>query len=109
VRWLPRFAAWLAVLFFLVASWAVFRAPSLGWLWGVLSASALLGTRPQAIVALITLSATGFYALLWGAQPLFERLTQRVPVLEPLFYAAALILSVVYASPVLQDFIYFRF
>jgi alginate O-acetyltransferase complex protein AlgI len=113
-RLLGRAAAWLAMMAFLVPSWAVFRAPSLDWLWGVLRESSLressmLGGRAQGMVVLITLTAVWVYGLLWGIQPLLAKLWKRVPILEPLYYAAALVLAVIYANPGLQDFIYFRF
>jgi D-alanyl-lipoteichoic acid acyltransferase DltB (MBOAT superfamily) len=106
---LTKAAAWQAVMAFLVASWMVFRAPSLGWLGRLLSEAPLLGSHDHLIVALITLTAAGFYGVLWNLKALAEKLWLRVPVLEPLYYAAAAVLTIIYAKPGLQDFIYFRF
>lgn len=108
-RFLMRAAAWLAVMAFLTASWTVFRAPSLGWLWDVLSEAPLLGAHDHLVVVLITLTATGFYGILWNIKPLLEKFWQRAPLLEPLYYAAAVVMTILYANPGLQDFIYFRF
>jgi alginate O-acetyltransferase complex protein AlgI len=108
-NFLTRATAWLAVMAFLVASWTVFRAPSLGWLWEVLNEAPLLGSHEHLIVVLITLTASGFYCMLWNINPLLQRFWQRAPILEPLYYAVAAVMTIIYASPGLQDFIYFRF
>jgi D-alanyl-lipoteichoic acid acyltransferase DltB (MBOAT superfamily) len=104
-----RAAAWLAVMAFLTASWAVFRAPSLGWLWEVLTRSPLIGSQDHLVITLITLSAAGFYSLLWNSHLLLEKFQERIPILQPLFYAAAVLLTIIYTNPGLNDFIYFRF
>ena len=108
-NFLSRTAAWLAVMAFLVASWTVFRAPSLGWLWELLREAPLLGSQDHLIVVLITLTAAGFYGVLWNLKALTEKAWQRLPILEPLYYTAAAVMTIIYASPGLQDFIYFRF
>lgn len=104
-----RATAWLSVMAFLIASWTVFRAPTLDWLWQVLTQSPLTGSNEHVIASLITLSAAAFYGLLWNIQPLLEKVWQRIPLLEPLYYAAAIVMTVLYTSPVVRDFIYFRF
>ena len=105
----PRAAAWLAVMAFLIASWAVFRAPSLGWLWAAVFRAPFVGTADHFIATLIILTAAGFYGALWNLKPFLEKFWERLPVLEPLYYAVAVIITILYANPELQDFIYFRF
>jgi alginate O-acetyltransferase complex protein AlgI len=112
--WQPRnFAAragaWLAVMVFLIASWTVFRAPSLGWLWELFTEAPLLGSQEHLIVVLITLTAAGFYGILWNLKAIAEKVWQRLPIVEPLYYAAAAVMTIIYTNPGLQDFIYFRF
>ena len=108
-NFLTKVVAWLAVMVFLIASWMVFRAPSLGWLRELFTEAPLLGSRDHLIVVLITLTAAGFYGVLWNLKAIAEKLWQRLPIVEPLYYAAAAVMAIIYANPGLQDFIYFRF
>ena len=108
-NFLHKSLAWLNVMAFLTVSWAVFRAPTLGWLWELLNDAPLLGTRDHLIAILITISAAGFYGLLWNLKTLAEKAWQRVPIFEPLYYGFAVVMTIIYANPGLQDFIYFRF
>lgn len=107
--WWRQAAARLAVMAFLVPSWAVFRAPTLDWLAGVLREAPRVGGRAEAVVGLGALTAVFFYGALWNLKPLLEKFWGRAPLLEPLFYAAGLAAALVFSHPGLQDFIYFRF
>ena len=103
-----RGLAWLLMFTLIVLGWAVFRAPSLTWLGQAIFATAFVRSPQDAMVALIALSMTFFYALpLWIKWGL-DRLP-RESWLQAAYFAAAALVTVIYLNSASPDFIYFQF
>lgn len=100
--WLQRGFTFVLVL----AGWSIFRAPSLGWLmriwlqgsWGLGGSQ---GIALMAVVSLITM-----YALPLGLHALVQASGKIRIVLEPVFYALALTLLVIFTASGMRDFVY---
>ena len=113
-RWRPQglpatLAAWSAMTLFTLFGWALFRAPSLGWL-----ARALAGGHPGLsgdawVAACTVLAFVALYSVpvlaFWAA----ERAAPRAAWLHATLHGAAVALCVFFVRETGQDFIYFQF
>ena len=112
-NWKPRAgwrrgSAWLVMFLLIVFGWAIFRAPSLGWLAKVLFSTPLIKSQADSMVALVTLSTTIFYSMplfiKWG----LDRFS-REGWLQAAYFAAASAVILMYLNSAAPDFIYFQF
>jgi D-alanyl-lipoteichoic acid acyltransferase DltB (MBOAT superfamily) len=106
---LTQFAAWLVMFIFIVLSFAVFRAPTLDWLFGVFAHSPLLGSLEFQAMAIVTLSVTAFYAAPLIVKMLMDRHLKPDSIWHNLFYVAATVAMLAYLNSSAPDFIYFQF
>ena len=111
-RWRPRGAvrtlvAWSAMSAFTLVGWALFRAPSLGWLARALAAP-IAGLDGDALVTSVLIAAfAGLYALPLALLAASERSQARW--LPPLAAGLCLVVTLLFHRDAAQDFIYFRF
>ncbi len=103
------FAAWLVMFTFIVLSFAVFRAPTLEWLFGVLAHSPLFGSLEFQAVTVVTLSMTAFYAAPLIIKMLMDRHLRTDSFWHDLYYVAATVAMLAYLNSSSPDFIYFQF
>jgi D-alanyl-lipoteichoic acid acyltransferase DltB (MBOAT superfamily) len=103
-----RGAAWLVMFLLIVFGWAIFRAPSLGWLGQVLFSTPFIKNQADSMVALVTLATALFYSLplfiKWG----LDRFA-RGGWLQAAYFAAASAVILMYLNSASPDFIYFQF
>lgn len=105
---LKSFFAWLLMFSFIVFGWAIFRAPSMGWLTHVLFASPFIPSHNEFVLALITITLTVAYSLPLLLNHLLDRYADQ-SWWQAAFYAVAVALIVVYINSATSDFIYFQF
>lgn len=105
---IKTFLAWLVMFSLVVFGWAIFRAPSMAWLLGVLLHSPFLPAWNEFIFSLIALSVTLVYALPMMLKHLMDRYSKE-NWLQAAYLAAAATLVIVYANSSNLDFIYFQF
>jgi D-alanyl-lipoteichoic acid acyltransferase DltB (MBOAT superfamily) len=106
---LTGFAAWLVMFIFIVLSFAIFRTPTLGWLFGVFTRSPLIGSPDYQAAAFVTLSMTAFYAAPLIMKMLMDRHLKPDSIWHVLYYAAATVVMLAYLNSSAPDFIYFQF
>jgi len=104
-----QFLAWLVMFIFIVASFLVFRSPSLGWVYTVLTTSPLAGSLDQQAVAVVSFSMALFYASPMFIKMLMDRYLKPNSFLHDLYYVAATVAMLVYLNSSSPDFIYFQF
>jgi alginate O-acetyltransferase complex protein AlgI len=104
-----QFIAWLVMFVFIVASFLVFRSPSLGWAFTVLTTSPLAGSLDQQAVAVVSLSMALFYASPLFVKMLMDRTLKPNSFLFDLYYVAATVAMLIYLNSSSPDFIYFQF
>jgi hypothetical protein len=92
----------------IVFGWAIFRAPSMGWLLHVVFNMPFLPSHDELILALITLTMTIVYSLPLLLNYLFDR-HMKQGWGQAAFYAIAASLTIVYVNSASSDFIYFQF
>jgi D-alanyl-lipoteichoic acid acyltransferase DltB (MBOAT superfamily) len=113
-RWTPSgrrqwLLAWSVMFSFTLFGWLLFRAPSIGWLGGVLP-SLTLGLSGD---SLVTALAFGFYIALY-CTPLWVKwmADRHLPPHHPLrgaLHGCAMVVILIFAREAGRDFIYFRF
>lgn len=105
---IKTFFAWLLMFSFIVFGWAIFRAPSMGWLLHILFDLSFVPSHNEFILALITITMTIAYSL----PLLLKHFLDQYPSEERLraaYHAVALALTIVYINSANSDFIYFQF
>jgi len=113
-RWEPATpltrALAVAVMFgFTLLGWLLFRAASLGWLAGVLTAPAAGLTGDSAVVTVVVLAFTALFTAPLFVLYALDRWLPRARPLHALFHGAALVAIVVFFLDNQQTFIYFQF
>jgi hypothetical protein len=104
-----RLLAW-AVMFSLISfGWLIFRAPSLGWLRGVLLEAPFNRTPQELTASLILLTMLAFYALPLVLKWRLDQWKQQPIVLQAGYYALATAAAVVFFNSSSPDFIYLQF
>jgi len=103
-----RFVAWLVMFGWITLGWAIFRAPSLGWLGGSLFQTPFIESRDDWIGGLTALSVIFYYSLPLILKWLIDRYL-REGWLQGLYHALATLLVIVYVNSATSDFIYFQF
>jgi alginate O-acetyltransferase complex protein AlgI len=106
---LTRLLAWLVMFSFICLSFIVFRSPSLTWLAGVLGRGTFAGSADEAVVALVALSTTLFYAAPLVVKMLMDRYLRPNSILYDLYYVFATTAMLAYLNSSSPDFIYFQF
>ncbi|HVN15264.1 MAG TPA: MBOAT family O-acyltransferase [Anaerolineales bacterium] len=104
-----RGLAWLVMFALIVFGWAMFRAPSLTWLWHSIFQVPFVKGRNDFVVSLIALSMAFVYSLpLWIKFGL-DKYLPKDSWLQAVFYALAAAAILVYINSSSPDFIYFQF
>lgn len=104
-----QFLAWLVMFTFIAASFAVFRAPTLEWLFTVVTHGSLSGSVDYQTLAVVTLSMTAFYAAPLILKMLMDRYLSPASFWHDLYYAGATVAMLAYLNSSSPDFIYFQF
>jgi alginate O-acetyltransferase complex protein AlgI len=104
-----QFLAWLVMFILILASFAIFRAPTLEWLVTVITTSPRAGSMEFKAVALVTLSMTAFYAAPLIIKMLMDRHLRADSFWHDLYYVAATVVMLAYLNSSSPDFIYFQF
>ena len=106
---IARFLAWLVMFAFIVFGWAVFRAPSLPWLWDALTVAPLYRAPAEVTAALVVFVMISFHSCLLLAKYILDRFFPGRGGLHALYYAFAAAMTVVFFNSSSPDFIYFQF
>jgi len=92
-----------------VMGWAIFRAPSLEWLWSVLM-SGNIGLRGYDGVVLLSIAGTIFgYILPLLIKMVVDHCERFKTILEPIYYALALLLLIIFSNSGVRGFLYTGF
>ena len=112
-NWKPQtklgyITSWGIMFFLIVVGWAIFRAPSLDWLAGILLHKSFIWDQDELIFGMITLTMTLACSL-----PLIIKywIDQHWPGgwLQAVYYVFVLMLTIIYINSASSDFIYFQF
>ncbi|RJP48820.1 MAG: MBOAT family protein [Anaerolineaceae bacterium] len=106
---LSGFAAWLVMFAFIVITFAIFRAPTLEWLFTVLASGSIFGSLDFQAVTVVTLSMTAFYAAPLVVKMLMDRTLRADSFWHDLYYVTATVAMLAYLNSSSPDFIYFQF
>jgi len=99
---------WASMFFLIVFGWAIFRAPSLGWLINIFMVPGAADINDKA-VALIAFSMTVFYSAPLILKMIVDRYLAHDSWPHAFYYAAASLAIVIYINSSSPDFIYFKF
>lgn len=105
---IKSFFAWLLMFSFIVFGWAVFRAPSMSWLFHALFDSPFIASQGEFILGVITLTLTITYSTPLLLKHLLDQYANE-SWWQAAFYAVAAALIIVYINSTSSDFIYFQF
>ncbi len=101
--------AWTVMFALIVVSFAIFRAPSLGWLGSVLANGPFLGSLDHIVMGIVTLALIGFYAAPLFVKMAFDKTFAPDSIWQTLYYVGAVIATLAYLNTSSPDFIYFQF
>lgn len=107
-----RFLAWAVNFGLIIFGWLLFRAPSVPWLLNALVKPIYGGSQDALITGAVILVLTLFYAIPMFVDHGVRKLAPKLPMLEPLVYAAAAVLLLAFlqlGGTGGQEFIYFNF
>jgi len=93
-----------------LGGWAIFRAPSLGWLIRIVAGGFQWGWSGDSLtVGLVVLVSLGMYGLPLLLLALAERVTPQHRIVRSLVYSLTPVLILALAPDSVSDFIYFQF
>lgn len=104
-----RFISWGITFGLIVIGWMIFRAPSLDWLVQTILYSQWGASGNQLIALLSVFTMTLVYIIPIIIKLLVDKAGKMRGILEPVYYALALVVLVVFAASGLQDFVYTAF
>jgi D-alanyl-lipoteichoic acid acyltransferase DltB (MBOAT superfamily) len=104
-----RGLAWTVMFSFTILLFLIFRAPSLGWLYGVLRDSTWAGSADEVTSAVATLSMILCFGAPLAIKHFLDRHFRPDSNLHALFYVAATVVMFVYLNSSQPDFVYFKF
>jgi alginate O-acetyltransferase complex protein AlgI len=112
-NWIPRgwraVAAWMVMQGFILGGWALFRAPSLSWLFHVLGWPQW-NNQKALLASAMTLAVLLPYALLlWLIGKAHQQRPERLVFIQAAFHAVLVLIIVMFHFGQANDFIYFRF
>ena len=108
-RW-KTIGAWAVMFSLTLFGWMLFRTSSMGWLYRIFFESIRFELfHPRGMVALYIFAMVFIYCIPLMALALLDRYFQKIPLVLPIFYALALVITVIFARDGQQDFIYFQF
>lgn len=108
-RGIRRGFAWAVMFLLTLAGWALFRAPSLGWLASALRAFKWGLSGPQAAALVMVLGTIMLFASPLVLRMALDRWFPRSRVATAAYLAAAIVIIAVFHLGTSQDFIYVRF
>lgn len=106
---LARFIAWGFNFGLIVIGWMIFRAPSVTWLVNTILHPSWGASGNQLIALLSVFTMTLVYIIPIVIKLLIDRAGKAREFLEPVYFALALVILVVFAASGLQDFVYTTF
>lgn len=106
---LTKFVSWLVMFTLIIGGWMIFRAPSMDWLYQTMSTSPWGASGNQLIAFLGVITTVFLYISPLFLYFLVERSGKARDYLEPVYYALALSVLVIFAASGLQDFVYTAF
>lgn len=92
-----------------VTGWMIFRAPSLNWIMQTIRTSPWGGSGNQLIALLGVMTMILMYIAPLLIYSLVERSGKARGYLEPIYFALALVILVIFVASGLQDFVYTTF
>lgn len=104
-----RFFLWLLMFAFIVFGWIIFRASSTYWVWNVLTVMPFSRNANELIAAFVLLIMIAFYVGLLFVKHLLDEYASERASLHAVYYALALVLTLVFMNSSSPDFIYFQF
>jgi len=104
-----RFLAWAIMFPLVVFGWLIFRAPSMGWLGGILFNAPWAHGQGDWAASLIILSMTIFYSLPLTIKLLLDRHIPPRSFVHPFYHALLTAGIVIFLGSATTDFIYFQF
>jgi len=113
-EWQPQ-AVWsrissrIVMLFFIVIGWIIFRSPDLIWLIGCFNSNSSTIGKEEAVVTAVIFCYIALYSVPMVALYILNRYFKSRPMLNTLFYGAAVIAILCLSRETGQDFIYFQF
>lgn len=108
-HWWSRVLAWLVMFSLLVISFLLFRAPSLSWLFTMLTSNSFLGSPDEMTMAVVTLIMIVGYASPLFIKMILDRTWKPDSTLHAAYYVAATLIMIIYLNSTSPDFIYFRY
>lgn len=109
VKWPGKMSLWIISSIFLLFGWLLFRAPDLTWIYKTLFSNGWGISDNTLIVALSLASQIFLYSLPLIVYRLAMINKKFVKIGEPIFYAAALVVLMMFSMSGIQEFIYFGF
>ncbi|MCD6355696.1 MAG: MBOAT family protein [Anaerolineaceae bacterium] len=103
------FLRWLITFGLIQLGWVFFRAPNMGWVYSLVTSSSWGFSGSQFLVSLSVLSLIFMYALPLVFYLIIMRENKSKSFSEPLFYAASVILLIVFSNSGVQEFVYSGF
>jgi alginate O-acetyltransferase complex protein AlgI len=104
-----QFLSWLVMFTFIVISFVIFRAPSVEWLFKVLTSGFWIGSMDHRAVTVVTLSMIVFYASPLIVKMLMDRYLKPKSFWFEIYYVVATVAMLAYLNSSSPDFIYFQF
>lgn len=101
--------AWLVMFTLITLGWGLFRSNDAPWFFSVWFEASWGSTGNEWIAFLANLAYGLSFILPFILQAWISQQKTWRPVLEPLFYAAALTILIIFIGSGFQDFVYFRF
>ncbi|MBI9015975.1 MAG: MBOAT family protein [Phycisphaerae bacterium] len=107
---LSAVVAWFIMISLTMVGWAIFRTPSVSWLFSALTNNIVIGLSGDSlVVSLVIIISVILYALPLLIMLMLDRLLHKQSVVHGVFYGLALALIIMLHNPQGQDFIYFQF
>jgi D-alanyl-lipoteichoic acid acyltransferase DltB (MBOAT superfamily) len=106
---LVRFIAWAVNFALIVLGWMIFRAPSVDWLIQTIRYSPWGASGNQLIALLSVFTMIVIYIIPIIIKLLIDKAGRMRSILEPAYYAFALVILIIFAASGMQDFVYTTF
>ena len=104
-----QFLAWSIMFPLVVFGWLIFRAPSMGWLAGIIFKSPWAHGQADQVASLIIISMTIFYSLPLMIKLLLDRHMPPRSFVHSFYHALLTAMIVIFLGSATTDFIYFQF
>ena len=109
IKSFKRFFAWLIMFIIIVFGWVIFRSPSTGWLWNILSNSPFINNVNEVIASLVLFTMIMFYSSFLYIKHLIDYFAPKHTNLLALYYTSVVLITIIFTKSSSPDFIYFQF